>query len=251
VQEYAFENYNKMEDIIMFLGKNACLKMNINLFHKSERIGRISYHSEVRYFNEKIGSSVINLKRSFDFFMSIENLKPINGEKQYIMIRQEDIYLLRKVLLQVYDYFNNSFDKIFVKHGNRVSVAPEFAKPVEYNGLPLGKYLIFTPDIIDSMDGTKHGCIRMNLSSPTSFVYMSLNKLSGLVETINNADMYLYAQNMSTYFGKPENGTNLFDMSAKQDAGSRIEATPGRMLKKKDDGKNISYFQSKMNKLEG
>ena len=43
---------------------------------------------------------------------------------------------------------------------------------------------------------------------------MSQSKLAGLLECINNMDMFLYAQNMLNYFGKPNFGTNLYDMTA-------------------------------------
>lgn len=255
VTETKFENYNKIEDVMMFLGKNAVLKMNLNLFHSTEKNGRISYHSEVRYYNEKIQDRVVNIKRSFDYFMSIENIRPMNGEKQYIMIRQEDIFLLRRVLVKVYDYFYDNFDKLFVKRKNIVSVDPNF-KPIEYNGLPMGKYLIFTPDVTENINGEKVGCIKLNLSSPNSFVCMSLNKLSGFVESISNADMFLYAQNMSNYMGNPGYGTNLFDMSSTQEIKDAAIGPSGRKLSSAEKAKeppkgSTSYFNKKMNELGG
>ena len=248
MQELKFENYNKIEDTMIFLGKNTVLKMNLNLYQKSEKMGRSSYHKEIMYFNETIGEKVVNIKRSFDFFMSIENLKPVNGEKQFIMIRQEDIWLFRKVLHKVHEFFSENFAEIFTKRGKSVNIDPNI-KPIEYNGLPMNKYLIFTPDVTETISGQTIGCIRMNLSSPTNYVLMSLNKLSGLLESINNADMYLYAQNMSTYMGRPIFGSGLFDMTSRQEIEDQTIAVPGRKVQPKGSGK--SYFQNKMTELEG
>lgn len=255
IVETKFENYNKSEDVIMFLGKNAVLKMNLNLYHSSEKNGRMSYHSEVRYYNEKIQERVVNLKRSFDYFMSIENIRPMNGRKEYIMIRQEDIYLLRKVLIKVYDHFYENFDSLFIKRKGIVCVDPNF-KPIEYNGLPMGKYLIFAPDVTENINGEKVGCIRLSLSNPNNFVCMSLNKLSGFVESINNADMFLYAQNISCYVGNPGRGTNLFDMTSSQEIKDDSTGPSGRKLpsleKVKEPSKgSTSYFNKKMNELGG
>lgn len=248
--EEKFENYKKMEDIIYYIGKNAVLKMNVNLFNNSEKMGRMSYHNELKYFNEKLGEKVINIKRSFDYFITIENLKPVNGCKKWIVIRQEDILLFRKVLNEVFNFFNDNFDTLFTKRGGVTRVSPS-AKPYELNGLPMNNYLVFAPATYTELSNNVVAGIRMNLSSPDNYVYLSLNKLSGLVECINNADMFLYAQNMITYMGKPEFGTNMYDMTARQEIVDETVAKTGRLIGGgKHNTNSKSYFANKMKELE-
>lgn len=224
-----FENYNKMEDVMYYLGSNAVLKMNTNLYTGSEKYGRKSYHQEIQYYNEKIKEKVVNIKRNFDYFLSIENLKPINHIKEYIMIRQQDIFLLRRVMNKVFELYDSEFDNMYVKKGGNITLRNKFS-PIEYSGLSQGKYLVFAPDLTEAMNGEKIPCIRVNLSSPDNFVYMPINKYTGLLETINKADLFGYAQNMMSYFGRPENGTNLFDISGSQDLEDTIIARKGRKI---------------------
>lgn len=247
MQELQFENYNKMEDIMYYLGPNAVLKMNISMYQSSEKYGRRSYHQELQYYNEKIGQKVVNVKRSFDYFATIENLKPVNHMKEYIMIRQQDIFLLRRVMDSVFKLFNDEFDNLFGKKNGNVILRNKI-KPIEFSGLSLGKYLVFAPDIMESMNGDKTACIRMNLSSPDNYVLMNLSKYSGLLECINNMDMFAYAQGMMSYFGRPKYGTNLYDFTASQDIEDTVVARSGRKIQSKS---NKSYFANKMTELEG
>lgn len=247
MQEYVFENYNKMEDNIMYLGSNAILKMNVNLYNQSEKYGRRSYHQEVQYYNEKIGQKTIILKRSFDYFATIENLKPVDHIKEYIMLRQQDIFLLRKVVNSVYEKYIENFDNIFTRKGGIVTIKKTL--PIELGDLTRGKYLVFIPDIIEGMSGEKTPAIRINLSSPTNYVLMGINNFYGFIETMNNMDMFGYAQTMLSYFGKPSFGTNLYDFSNKQDIEDTVIAKKGRVVQaSKPKGK--SYFAQKMEELE-
>jgi len=235
-----------MEDIMYYLGPNAVLKMNLSMFQSSEKYGRRSYHQEVQYYNEKAGQKVVNLKRSFDYFASIENLKAVNRVKEYIMIRQQDIFLLRKVINSVFDLFNKEFDNMFVKKNGIVTIRNKIT-PVEFTGLSLGKYLVFSPDIMDSYNGEKIGCIRMNLSSPNNFVLMPIGKYSGFLECINNMDMFSYAQGMLSYFGKPAYGTNMYDFTDSQSIEDTVVARSGRKIQSKS---NKSYFANKIAELD-
>jgi hypothetical protein len=216
------------------------------MYSSSEKYGRKSYHQEIQYYNDKIGEKVINIKRSFDYFATIENLKAVNSIKQYIMIRQQDILLLRKVMNSVFDMFNKEFDNMFVKKGGVVTLRNKIT-PVEFTGLNLGKYLVFSPDIMDTANGEKIGCIRMNLSSPNNFVLMPISKYSGLLECINNMDMFSYAQGMLSYFGRPNYGTNMYDFTDSQEIEDSVVARSGRKIQAKS---NKSYFANKMAEIE-
>jgi hypothetical protein len=250
MQDLKFENYNKIEDIIYYLGPNAVLKMNLNLYSNSEKYGRRSYHQELEYYNTKAAEKVVNLKRSFDYFATIENLKAVNSIKEYIMIRQQDILLLRKVVNSVFDIFNDQFDNMFGKKNGVVTLRNKI-KPIQFDGLSLGKYLVFTPDINERTNGEKEACIRMNLSSPTNFVLMNQSKLSGFLECLNNMDMFGYAQSMLNYFGRPAYGTNLYDMTNNQDIEDNVVAQKGRVIQIQAKPNKTSYFANKMKELEG
>jgi len=244
-EDIKYGSYNKVEDTIYYLGSNAVLKMNVSLYTNSEKYGRRSYYQELQYYNEKVGEKVINIKRNFDFFASIENLKPINGKKEYIMLHQHDIFLLRRTLNQLFKMFNEEFDNMFVKRNGIVTIRNKI-KPIEVSGLALGKYLVFSPDISEFANGDRVACVRMNLASPHNAVLLTESKLCGFLECVNNMDMFGYAQNILNFHGRPAYGTNMYDMSSKQDIEDKVIAKPGRKIQTKAK----SYFANKMAEIE-
>jgi hypothetical protein len=69
---------------------------------------------------------------------------------------------------------------------------------------------------------------------------MPQSKFAGLLECFNNMDMFAYAQNMVSYLGKPEAGTNMYDMTNK----TAIEGISGGISGRKigDKPTHKSYF---------
>lgn len=239
---YAFDNYSKIEDNIYYLGPNVVLKMIVNLYNNSEKYGRSSFYSEIRYHNVKMDDDVINIKRSFNYYATIENITARDGIKEQIMIRQQDIFAFRKVLNYVYDFLDKDFDKIFSKKNGKIYAKK--LKPIEFGGLALGKYFVFVPDVHETSTGELIACIKMSLSDALNNVYMSQSKFAGLVECFNNMDMFSYAQNMIAYLGKPEAGTNMYDMTDKTTHEGISGGVSGRKIGNKSTKKK-SFFDKK------
>lgn len=231
MQELTFENYNKISDVMMNLGKNANLLFTMRLYNDSEKFGRSYYHSEVQYFNESTGSKLINVKRKFDSYISFEQTHAVNGERGFVMIRNEDIRMLRKAVEDMELHVVEHFQDIYVSKNGSVHVR-KVQNPIEISGLPLNKYLVFTPDIVENYNGSTSAAIRVTLGNPNLYVLMTLKKWSGLIECLNNANMFLYSQNASTYMGRPPFGTNMYDMTSKQGVEDNMVATKGRTFMK-------------------
>ena len=239
LQELTFENYNKISDVMMNLGKNANLLFNMRLYSESEKFGRSYYHSEVQYYNESTNSKLVNIKRKFDSYISFEQSHPVNGEKGFVMIRNEDIRMLRKAVEDMELHIVDHFKEIYVVSKGNVHVR-KVQEPLEITGLALNKYLVFTPDVVENFNGSTSAAVRVTLGNPNLYVLMNMKKWSGLIECLNNANMFLYSQNASTYIGRPAFGTNMYDMTSKQNVEDNMTAKKGRTFMK--SGKR-SFFE--------
>ena len=225
----------------MNIGKNCNLVFTLRLFSDSEKYGRSYYHSEVQYYDENTGKKLINIKRRFDCYISFEQSHAENGIKAFTMIRVEDIRTVRKVVADMETYMVTNMGKIYKYDKNGNILIKKVQKPVELSGLPLNGYLLLTPDVVETFNGTTVAALRINMSDPNASVLIPLKKLSGLIENLNNVNMFLYAQNASCYVGRPLFGTNMYDMTKYQNIEQDTEGVKGRMINK---NKSKSFFDN-------
>lgn len=244
-----YDQYEKISDDILFFGNNAVLKFNTSLAKVSENYGRQIFHREVEYNSKNSIKPLISLKRTFDFYMSIENYKALdNGTREFIRIGVEEIILLRQVLARVCAQFSDN-SSLYVKKSGRLVLANKM-EPFILSDLPMGKYLKFEIIVYSYQDVDKPG-VRIYLSDENNFADVSLTKFMGLVYLINSMNMYQSAQEMLNYVGRPEYGTNMYSMnnditSYKTSTGvETVEGKEGRFVQPKTN--NSNFF----NKVEG
>lgn len=208
--------YNKLVDEICYIGNNAILKMNVTLNRTSENYGRQSYHKEFEYKDQKSGEFVINMKRSFDYFLSIENLKPVDNIKEYIIIGVGEVMLVRSALNAATKWFNSKeFDGLYYKKQGKLYTKK--VAPIEINELPGGKYIILEPTIVEYGAEQSPG-IKIYLSSSANYSLMNVHRFMAVVQSFNDINMYMAAQMMLAYFGRPDYGTNLTSFGKDEDA---------------------------------
>lgn len=231
--------YDKISDDLIFLGQNCIVRFNVSLSnYNSETEEFNSYHREYVRKN-KNGDSSILIRRSFNYYISIENIKydPILGIKEYIMIGVNDIQLLISTLEAVSNWFvesnniytKNAEGKLFVK-ANNCSLYIE--------NLPMGKWLSFFPTIISYPNGDEALGVRIHLSDKNNFTDVNLSNFMGFLYQIKNINMFTSAQNMINYLQRPEFGSNLNDFSnnnnTQQSYSSKYTShgtgVPGRMI---------------------
>ncbi len=95
------QQYEKISDTVMIVGYNMALKMNVNLYIYPDKYGRTSYHQEYEYYLPKAQQKVFSIKRNFDYYLSIENLRSLpNQEKDFIRISIQEMPLLIYTLEQ-------------------------------------------------------------------------------------------------------------------------------------------------------
>ena len=208
-----YGEYEKISDDLFFLDYNTVLKFNVNFNHKNKDGDRVGFHSEVQYNSAKYNQSVINIKRRFDYFLSIENFKPskLTGQKEFIMIGLKDILALRMQLNKVYKWFtSSSFKDLYAldKKNNKLVILGG-VEPIILDRLAMSKFLQFEPIVYDFENSSCMG-VRISLSSPSNYCDISIDTFMGLKYLIDSINMYESAQLLLNYIQRPAFGTNLF-----------------------------------------
>lgn len=215
-----YDNYEKLSDDIAYIGFNTVMRMNVNLSYKNENGERQSFHKEYRYRNSKYNnvSNGITIRRRFDYYISIENIKENNGEKAYIRLYLKDIPHFRDTLYKASEWFINSkFKNLFIIKNKMLSVNMEIP-PLIVDGLSMDNYMIFMPVAINDPNMTKYNGpgARILLSSQTNFVDLTADMILGLLEFFNTFNIFQSAQTMLNYIQRPAYGTNLYSFNGEE-----------------------------------
>lgn len=210
-------NYDKISDDLCILGFNAILRFNVVLSKPTAEGKRYHYHQEYEYNSNKYidTNKLITLRRQFDFYMTIENIKQNDfGVKESIMIRIQDILYVREQLHNTVKWFRDrQYANLFAMKDNK-HIMLGSVEPIYIEALAANKYLKLEPIIISINDTTAIG-VRMYLSAPDNFVDITLDRFMGFIYLIDSINMYESAQLLLNYLQRPELGTNLHSFDNK------------------------------------
>lgn len=207
-------DYVKVSCKILTLTSNLSLKIVLILQDKSLNDKILSVHREIEYNSTKFDKTMKNINLSPSYFLTIENTKPSqSGEKAYIIILPEDRPIVVRALKHAYDEYNQNFSKIYAK---RKGMLIKYGKtnPIEISDLSMGKYLMIIFDIIENQNGETIPGFRINLSSEKNYVVLTEKKFLAFIDCLDKMDMFSYAMDLLNYVGRPELGTNLFNMNS-------------------------------------
>lgn len=236
--------YEKITDDIMIIANRVILRMNVSLSYYNKENKRYNFHREIEYYSEKANKKIINIKRNFDYYLTIEHV--IN--KDYIRIGIRDILKLRYALNEAYKFFTNKkYKNLYAKKDGELILYTK-VEPIIITELSMDKYLKFEPIIYVNFRGESERGLRMYLSSNDSYCDISISNLEAFKYIIDTINLYESAQLMLNYIERPEFGTNLFSFNTEPDNIEDIdfEGKEGRDITSK---KNISFFD-KMKNLE-
>lgn len=233
---FNYTDYDRMSDDLYFLGGSGrlILKMNVSLAKKSEDGSRRHFYNEYSYdskYNDT--GQVVSIRRSFDYYMTLESLE---DKFTGIMIRPQDMILLRSRLAEVISWF--STDVFAIRKGKiMINKRPN---PIIIDGFPERKSISFEPVVIDWEDHSQSMGIRITLSG-TTFSDITIDKFYGFVYVMNSINMVQSAQIMLSYLGMPEYGTNRREVNIGFD--DTPKEPPKEIIKeRKLKTKGTSYF---------
>lgn len=216
IEPMEFFKVDKISDDVYAIGPNVVLKFNVSL-SKVSNGKRHHFHKEYEYKAKNIPdmTTLVTIKRSYDYYLSIENMqKDINGNKAFIRIGPSEYMLFKKGLEESITWFTDKkYEKLFVRDKGKLVLMhpiPEFKVP----NLPMQKYIEFIPTIIDRgmANADKEPGVRIILSDPSSYVDINLDRLMGLYYIISCFNMYESALGVVNYLQRPQFGTNRFIM---------------------------------------
>lgn len=236
------EQYEKLVDDVYFLGNAVVLRMNVVLAKKSDDGRRFYYHNEFLYSTNKYidTNQIVTMRRSFDYFLTIENNKYIDGEKESLMIRIQDMLILRQLLSNVYAWFTSQQYRNLFAFSKGKLILLDKVDPIVISGLALGKYLSFEPTIV-SYDNAEYEGVRMYLNSKSNYVDMTVDRFMGFYYLISTIDLYQSAQLLLNYHGRPEMGTHVttFNDEATMEESGFVEIKQTRQLPNKQRQKSF------------
>lgn len=204
------DDYEKLTDNVFFLGNNTIIRLNVILATKREDTTRYSYHQEYEYTTSKYinKNRVITLRRNFDYYLSIENLKSTQyNDKEFIMIRIQDMYHFIDRIHQASRWFIDiSFKTLFATKNGKLTVLDR-VEPIEM--YINSKCIRLEPVVIDYTDNTIEG-VRMFLNSDSNFIDIPVDRFMGLLYLMDRINLFESAQLLVNYLGRPEYGSNIY-----------------------------------------
>ena len=208
-----FEIYNKISDDVHIIGKNIILRMNVILYNTTANSNKIYFHREVNYFDSVANQERRSIKRSFDYHLSIENIRYTDqGYKEFIRIGLPEVMLLKNSLSQVISWFNSpEYSNLYSIKDNKLSLTRKPPKLV-IAPLPQDKFIVLSPVVIEFGVDHVQG-VRMYLNSENNYADITVPRFMGFIQSIIDINMYNAAQNMLNYYGRPPFGTNMYTMN--------------------------------------
>ena len=211
-----YNDYDRISDKVMWLGLNTTLNFNVDLFYQrkdgytNDRV-KENFHREFIYkMNPNDISYRVKIVRDFSYYFSIEyNTKEL---KERIAIGPENIYFVLFNLKKVMQWFigEDGINTVFSKKDGKLFI-PMHPETIKIN-LSFGTYIEFEP-AIELINGYETIGVKVYLGNDGIFFFMSSDVLFSLFHMLSTCNMYALAQNMLNYIGRPEYGTNGYNIN--------------------------------------
>jgi len=253
IEPMEFFKIDKVSDDVYAIGPNVILKFNVSL-SKMSNGKRFHFHKEYEYPSRGVPglSTLVTIKRSFDYYLSIENMtKDNSGNKLFIRIGPQEYMIFKRGLEEAISWFtDNKYAKLFARDRGKLILMPPVPEFVMQN-LPMQKYIHIQPIIIDRgmANDDKEPGIRLTLGDNSNVIDINLDRLMGLYYTISCFNMYQAALIMVNYIQRPEFGTNRFVMEPShlmgQESGVRYGSSgiEGRFVTPQGSPDNIKTLE--------
>lgn len=214
VAEYLL--YSRIQDTLMTLGTNAILKMNVNLYFDKRSNGRDYYRNEVQFI-DKNGHLSRKVIRRIDGIITIENMKVINGKKDFVIIRACDLEMMRLLLLPWFEKVISEMNNIYSMRDDKLYLDESVVNPIEVSLVGHSK-LWFKPSLIKNTYNEEISpCIDMFMNTPENVSKIPMDSVYGFMHILRLFQMHQY---IATVLSSKENdltGINLYDITGSQE----------------------------------
>lgn len=233
-----FIKYSKIQDLLMYFG-DLVVKMNVILYRDTNKKGKVNYHKETEYVNPTTLTIDRNITRSYDCFITIENISAINVNgksiKDRVCIRGGDIYLFNKIIApKIFEIISDE-ERYGVDDRGKLTIL----KQCSGVGWIIGAHctLDFIPGIKYSQyTQESYPCVDIVLNkNPNNTTKVYLNQMYDFLYIMNTISIHQFAAEMINYLGRPDYGTNMYSMVNEEAESNRLNNMDGvqkRVLKK-------------------
>lgn len=234
---FRYVDYDRMSDDIYFLGGSGkfILRMNVSFAKKMDDDTRRHFYHEYSYdskYSDK--GRVVSIRRSYDYYITLESL---NDKLNGVMIRPQDMILLRSRLAEVASWFSSD---VFIARKGKLMVNKR-PSPIVIDGFPDRKSIKFEAIVIDWEDSSQTMGVRISLSD-VIFSDITIDRFYGFIYIMNSIDMVQSAQSMLAYLGMPEYGTNRYEVDTGYNDDRDTAAPKSTIKERKFKPKGKSYF---------
>lgn len=200
-----FTQYERVQDILMYLTDKITLSFVLALSKKSLSGQRSFFHYETQYNSDSYGTELRSIKRNMSYYFMISN-KEIFGSG--IVLRPQDVEIVIMLIEQrvLPWFFGTSEQHAFQMIDNKL-VLKEFI-PVVYTQSE-SKFIGFEP-IVYHYENSEQYAEGINLLfTQGESCPMTIDKFMGLFNILKS-DMYGIACNLATYAKTPPYGINVY-----------------------------------------
>ena len=179
-----FNEYEKVQDTILFLGSSFVLKFNVVLASKDKFGNRKFFYQEYSYqskYNDT--GKVISVKRQIKYYLTIEEMANFNNN---ILITQGDMPKLRGALTEAVKWLHSN--EVFgINKGKHLVIMKD-----EMVQTPIGdsQALRFEPLVYPDQMGKEQKGIRMYINDMSNFVDLSERNFMSFYEICRGMNMY-------------------------------------------------------------
>lgn len=241
-----FMKYSKIQDILLYFG-DLVVKMNVVLYKDISKKGKVNFHRETEYMNPNTLTIDRNITRSYDCFLTIENIAPIvvNGKsiKDKLCVRGGDIYLFKMAIAKkIFDMISDP-DRYGLDDRGKLSIVKQCSGigwNIGMNGtldfIPGIKYSTYTQESYPCVD------IIMN-NNPNNVSKVYLSQMYEFLHILDSISLHQYASELINYLGRPDYGTNMYSMIDAEAESNKLNSMEGVQKRILKPNTNKSYFE--------
>lgn len=209
------DNYNKISAVVMWLGTNTILKMNVSLF-KSSKNSMIPAHTEYEYFSEVHHQNMTSIRLNYDYYLSIENTKVDKDRayKGFFGIRYPELYLLNFLLSKVCRWFiDTEYNGLYFIKDNTLNVNPTMNVREE---LATDQCTLIVEPIVMATDTIQKPGVRFIYTKYNNYVDIDSSILFGFTEFLKRCDLFTMSIMLLSYTRNTPLGINKISMNPVQ-----------------------------------
>lgn len=244
--KYMHHNYDKLSATIGYVCPGLVLKHSVKLSRKDIKDNKkISYHSEYAYNSTTYSNAkkLASIKLEFNSSLSLDVVGKKGDYNVSVWIAGKHLMSLKRGLRIIDDWFYDPSRKVFVLMEGKLSINNSLS--ISHTVELYRQKLTFTPIIIERDEGDRYEALQMIVHDErtiTSKAYtLDLDEFDMFYDNIKNINLYEAGLALINYLGKPEFGTNLFEIGGnKNDIESGV-----------DSDTVVNGFKSTYNKPKG